>query len=358
MTSSIVTIERHILEQERHFPAATGIFTNLMYDIALAAKLIARETTRAGLADILGDAGEKNVQGEEQQKLDVYAHNTLVRLNDHTGRVCVMGSEEEPNPIPISDKYECGPYVLLFDPLDGSSNIDYNVSIGTIFSIHRRITPEEAGGKLEDLLQPGFRQVAAGYVVYGSSTMLVYSAGQGVHGFTLDPSLGEFLLSHPNIRIPETPRYYSINEGYQQYWYEGTRRYVRWITGQDPEDPSEGLSLRYIGSMIADFHRTLLTGGIFMYPADTHYADKPFGKLRLNYECAPMAFIAKHAGGYASDGVNPILNIQPTSLHQRTPILAGNRSLVERAEQYIAQYDGEWIQRYKQNIKLAKPVPG
>lgn len=355
MTPSIATIERHILEQQRHFPAATGMFTSLMYDIALAAKLIARETTRAGLAEILGEAGATNVQGERQQILDLYAHNTLVRLIDHTGRVCVMASEEEPDLIPIPEEYPCGPYVLLFDPLDGSSNIDYNVSIGTIFSIHRRITPEEAGGTLEDLLQPGFRQVAAGYVIYGSSTMLVYSAGQGVHGFTLDPSLGEFLLSHPDIRIPEKPRYYSINEGYEPYWYEGTRRYVRWITGQDPQQPREGLSQRYIGSMIADFHRTLLSGGIFMYPADTHHAERPFGKLRLTYECSPLAFIAEQAGGYASDGVNPILNVQPTGLHQRTPFLAGSRDLVKLAEEYTARYDGEWIERYQQHVKLAEP---
>jgi fructose-1,6-bisphosphatase I len=350
MTQKIVTIERHILEQQRLYPEATGVFTNLMYDIALSAKLIARETTRAGLANILGKAGSINVQGEEQQKLDVYAHNTLVRLIDHTGRVCVMASEEDPDPIAIPNEYECGPYVLLFDPLDGSSNIDYNVSVGTIFSIYRRLSEQGQRGTLEDLLQPGLNMVAAGYVIFGSSTMLVYSAGQGTHGFTLDPTVGEFFLSHPDIHIPANPRYYSINQGYEKYWSEGVRRYMAWLTGRDEADPHRGLSQRYVGSMIADFHRTLLAGGIFMYPADRRHPSRPFGKLRLTYECSPMAFIAEHAGGYASDGINPILEIVPQDLHQRTSIFAGNRELVEKAEEYIATYDEDWIARYHEEI--------
>jgi fructose-1,6-bisphosphatase I len=349
----IVTIERHILDQQRQFPHATGTFTNLMYDIALAAKIIARETTRAGLADILGRAGSTNVQGEEQQKLDVYAHRTIVQMLDHTGRLCVMASEEDPDPIPIPERYPAGNYALLFDPLDGSSNIDYNVSIGTIFSIHRRISPAPKSSGLADLLQPGYRQVAAGYVIYGSSTMLVYTAGQGVHGFTLDPSVGEFLLSHPDIRVPQTPQYYSVNQGYEKNWSEGIKRYVQWITGRDPENPYKGLSLRYIGSMVADFHRNLMTGGIFMYPADNKDPKKPFGKLRLAYECAPLAFIVEQAGGYASDGVNAILNLQPQSLHQRTPFFVGNRDLVERVEEYIARYDSEWIEAYDAKMNMA-----
>lgn len=354
MTGKIVTIERHILEQQKLYPEATGAFTNLMYDIALAAKLIARETTRAGLADVLGEAGAINVQGEHQQKLDVHANDTIVRMVDHTGRVCVMASEEDPDPIHIPDQYDCGPYVLLFDPLDGSSNIDYNVSIGTIFSIYRRISPAHEHGTLEDLLQPGYKQVAAGYVIYGSSTMLVYSAGQGVHGFTLDPSIGEFLLSHPDIHIPSKSNYYSVNAGHEKYWHEGIRRYMRWITGQDEDDPRKGLSLRYVGSMIADFHRTLLAGGIFMYPPDTRQRTRPLGKLRLTYECAPLAFIAEHAGGCASDGVNPVLNIKPDSLHQRTPFFAGDCELVKRAEAMIQKYDKDWLKLYESKVTLAR----
>ena len=350
MTGKIITIERHILEQQKQFPHATGTFTSLMYDIALAAKIIARETTRAGLAEILGRAGTTNVQGEEQQKLDVYAHRTIVRMVDHTGRVCVMASEEEPDPIPIPAPYPCGPYVLLFDPLDGSSNIDYNVSIGTIFSIHRRVTPGNGPGSLEDLLQPGFRQVAAGYVVYGSSTMLVYSAGQGVHGFTLDPSVGEFLLSHPDIRLPDKPKYYSINEGYKKYWPEGIRQFVRWIAGRDEDDPHDGLPLRYIGSMVSDFHRTLMAGGIFLYPTDTRDPAKPYGKLRVTYECAPMAFLMEQAGGYASNGVVPILSIKPTHLHQRSAFFAGNVELVRRVEEYLRRYNPDWVEEYRQHV--------
>jgi len=354
MTRNVITIERHILDQQRHFPQATGVFTSLLYDIMLAAKLIARETTRAGLADILGLAGATNVQGEQQQKLDVYAHNAIVRMVDHSGRVRVMASEEDPDPIHIPERYECGPYVLLFDPLDGSSNIDFNVSVGTIFSIYRRVSAGNDRGSLDDLLQPGYKLAAAGYVIYGSSTMFVYSAGQGVHGFTLDRTVGEFLLSHPNITIPDRPKYYSVNQGYQQYWYEGVRRYVTWLQGLEEEDPHKGLGLRYIGSMVSDIHRTLMSGGIFMYPPDTKQSSMQMGKLRLLYECAPLAFIAEQAGAAASDGVNPILNIQPTELHQRTPFYLGNRDLVEKLEAYIQKYNGDWLEIYEQHVKLAR----
>jgi fructose-1,6-bisphosphatase I len=356
MPTQLVTIERHFLEEQRHFPGATGAFTNLMYDIALSAKLIARETTRAGLAGILGRAGDKNIQGEEQQKLDVFANDVIIHMAGYTGRLCIMASEENADPIAIPDQYPRGNYALLFDPLDGSSNIDYNVSVGTIFSIHRRISAGDGPGTLADLLQPGYRQVAAGYVVYGSSTMLVCSTGQGVSGFTLDPSLGEFLLSHPNIRIPDKPKYYSVNQGYQQYWTEGVRRYVDWLTAGTDDAPGKGYPLRYVGSLAADFHRTLLSGGIFMYPYDTKDPQKPFGKLRLAYEVAPIAFIAEQAGGYASDGINPIRALQPNSLHQRVPIFAGNRHLVEKAEQFIRQYDAGWIERYQQYIHLEEPA--
>ena len=261
----ITTIERHILEEQHHFPEATGVLTQLLYDIALAGKVISSRTNRAGLAEILGRTDEINIQGEVVQKLDRFADLTIFRLNDHTGRLAIMASEENEMPLAIPDKYPVGKYVLLFDPLDGSSNIDYNIPVGTIFSIYRRIS--EAGpGTLEDCLQPGRNLVAAGYIIYGSSTMLVYSSGQGVHGFTLDPAVGEFLLSHPNIRIPEQPAYFSVNLGYRNYWSEGIKHYTDYLQGQDGQ--IKALSLRYVGSLVADFHRNLLAGGVFYYPAD------------------------------------------------------------------------------------------
>lgn len=333
----IVTIERYILDQQSDFPEATGILTNLLYDIALAGKLIASHTNRAGLADILGSTGMTNVQGEVVQKLDEYAERTIYRLNDHTGRVAVMASEEEDEVIPVPPYHTPGKYALVYDPLDGSSNIDVNVSVGTIFAIHRRKS-EGGPGTLEDCLQPGRDLVAAGYVVYGSSTMLVYSTGSGVHGFTLDPRVGEFLLSHPDIRIPAKARYYSVNQAYARNWSPGVQAYTDWLQGGQGSGLS--LSLRYIGSLVADFHRNLLTGGVFYYPADTRDPKLPEGKLRLLYEAAPLAFLAEQAGGYASDGAQPILDITPTRLHQRTPLYIGNRDLVEKAEECIAQHDG------------------
>lgn len=331
----IVTIERHIMEAQAAFPDATGALTNLLYDIAVAGKLISSHTTRAGLADILGATGDSNVQGEEVQKLDAYAQQIIYQLNDHTGRLAVMGSEEEKDPIPIPEKYSTGKYVLLFDPLDGSSNIDFNVSVGTIFSIFRRKSPAGTRGTLDDCLQTMNDLVAAGYIVYGSSTMLVYSTRNGVNGFTLDPSIGEFLLSHPDITLPEKSRFYSANQGYQSRWSEGVQRYTRWLRGE--EGSPQALSLRYIGSMIADIHRNLLGGGVFYYPAD---AKSPQGKLRLLYEVMPMSFIIEQAGGYASTGRQPVREVQPTALHQRSPLFVGNREVVEKAEEFIARYDG------------------
>ncbi len=329
----ITTIERHILEEQAAFPDATGALTSLLYDIALAGKLIASHTTRAGLADILGETGTENVQGERVQKLDIYAHRTLYRLNDHTGRLAVMASEEEEEIMPIPSKYPTGKYVLLFDPLDGSSNIDVNVSVGTIFAIFRRKSLS-GPGTLADCLRKGTEIVAAGYIVYGSSTMLVYSTGDGVNGFTLDPGIGEFLLSHPNIRLPEKPKYYSANQGYQRNWSTGVQHYTRWLQGEDGNNSA--LSLRYIGSLIADVHRNLLGGGVFYYPAD---GKQPEGKLRLLYEAVPLAFVVEQAGGYASNGQQSICDIQATQLHQRTPLFIGNRDLVEKAEEFIRKYD-------------------
>lgn len=329
----IITIERFILDQQQGYPEATGTLTNILYDIALAAKIIAAKTTRAGLVEIVGSTGRENVQGETVQKLDEYADQIIYKLNDHTGRLAVMASEEHEGILPIPDQYPIGPYVLLFDPLDGSSNIDVNVSIGTIFALYRRKTTD-GPGSLEDCLQPGRELVAAGYVIYGASTMLVYSTGQGVHGFTLDPGVGEFLLSHPQMRFPEKPKYYSVNQGYEAYWSPQVKRFTRWLQGDDGRRPS--LSLRYIGSMVADFHRNLLSGGIFYYPADRKDERYPNGKLRLVYECAPMAFLAEQAGGAASTGSESIRDIQPESLHQRVPFFVGNRELVQQANEFLA----------------------
>lgn len=336
MHEQIITIERHIIEQQRKYPGATGVLSNLLYDIALAAKIIARETSRAGLTEILGLAGKTNVQGEQQMKLDVFANATMTRMNSYTGRLAVMASEEEEDVIPIAQDYQIGKYVLVFDPLDGSSNVDVGVSVGTIFGVYHRLSPGGAG-TLDDCLQKGRQLVAAGYVIYGSSTVMVYTTGQGVHGFTLDPGLGEFLLTNPDIHIPARPKYYSVNHGYGQYWSTGVRRFTRWLQGMDQEAPREPLSSRYIGSLVADFHRNLLAGGVFYYPADVK---KPGGKLRLVYEAIPLAFVAEHAGGYASDGRRNILDVQPESLHQRTPLFVGNRDLVEQVEEFIFRHDG------------------
>lgn len=329
--ASVITIERHIIEQEREHPEATGALSNILYEIALAAKMIVREVNKAGLVDILGETGGTNVHGEQVRKLDIYAHEVIFKALDHGGTLCCMASEEEEDVIPIPDRFPTGKYALLYDPLDGSSNIDVNVSIGTIFSIHRKIS-DHPRGCLEDCLQPGRRQVAAGYIVYGSSTMLVYTTGQGVFGFTLDPSIGEFLLSHPRIHIPEPPqRIYSVNEGYYTRWSERQRRLIDHMKGTDGAN-DQPFSSRYIGSLVADVHRSLLYGGIFMYPADTKCPD---GKLRLLYEAAPLAFIVEQAGGRATDGLRDILDIDPRSLHQRTPLFIGAREFVDMADEYL-----------------------
>lgn len=332
----ITTIERHILDEQHTHPEATGVLTQLLYDIALAGKVIASKTTRAGLAEILGRTEEVNVQGEDVQKLDRFADLTMYRLNDHTGRLAAMASEEHADILEIPDRYPTGKYVLLFDPLDGSTNIDFNIPIGTIFAIYKRLS-EYGPGTLGDCLQMGRNMVAAGYILYGSSTMLVYSTGNGVHGFTLDMTVGEFLLSNYKIRLPHDPTYFSVNLGHRMYWTEGVKQYTDYLQGAS--GGIKALSLRYVGSLVADFHRTLLAGGVFYYPADMIDPKKPQGKLRLVYEAAPLAFLAEQAGGYASDGRQPILDIQPASLHQRTPLYIGSRDLVEKAEEFIHQHD-------------------
>lgn len=334
MDRYVVTLNRFILEQEREHPGATGELTSILYDITLAAKLIHREVSKAGLVDILGMAGLENVHGEEVRKLDVYAHDVMTNAMDHGGHLCVMASEEAEDLIPIPPQFPTGDYVLLFDPLDGSSNIDANISIGTIFSIHTRLS-EGRDGDLDDCLQPGSRQVAAGYVMYGSSAVLVYTTGNGVHGFTLDPSIGEFLLSHRDIRIPDPgKRIYSVNEGNFERWSAGQQRFVDELRG----GVSNGrpFSHRYVGSLVADFHRTLLYGGVFMYPGDT---SNPDGKLRLLYEAAPLSFICEQAGGRATNGRDDILSLEPQSLHERTPLYMGAAEWVEMAGEFLAAED-------------------
>src|SRR5687767_483795 len=324
--TSVVTIDRFIIEQEKLHPEATGELSGLLYDLALAAKMIANKVRSAGLADILGATDLENVQGETQQKLDVLANEIIIKAVDHGGRLCALASEEEPGIIDIPPNFRCGKYCLLFDPLDGSSNIDVNVPVGTIFSVVRKIT-RGTRGEMEDMLQPGRRQVAAGYVIYGSSTMLVYTTGQGAHGFTLDPSIGEFLLSHPDIRIPKTGRYLSVNDSYERLWDEDVRALMRRYRGLDGE--RKPMSVRYVGSLVADFHRNLLGGGVFVYPSNQR---SPRGKLRLLYEANPLAFIVEQAGGAAIDGTRRILDIDPTDLHQRTPLYIGSKSDVEIAQ--------------------------
>ncbi len=335
MDRYVVTLGRFIIESERQSPGATGALSNILYDLTLAAKLIHREVSKAGLVDILGMTGAENVHGEEVRKLDEYAHDVMFNAMDHNGQLCVMASEEEEGLIQIPAKFPTGDYVLLFDPLDGSSNIDANISIGTIFSIHRRIT-KGRDGTLEDCLQPGYRQVAAGYVMYGSSTVMVYTTGQGVAGFTLDPSIGEFLLSHREIRIPEPgKRIYSSNEGNYARWSEGQKALVDHFRGDDGNGGD--FSHRYIGSLVADFHRNLITGGIFLYPKDNKSPAKPSGKLRLLYEAAPLAFIVEHAGGRAITGDGrDILDIQPEELHQRVPLIIGSKLDIDEAEAFLA----------------------
>jgi fructose-1,6-bisphosphatase I len=330
--TSVVTIERFIIEQERLHPEATGELSGILYDLALAAKMIANKVRRAGLVDILGATTDANVQGEIQQKLDVFANETIIKAVDHGGRLCAMASEEVPGIIAIPEGFRCGKYCLLFDPLDGSSNIDVNVPVGTVFSIVQKIT-RGRHGEMEDLLQPGRRQVAAGYVIYGSSTMLVYTTGQGVHGFTLDPSIGEFLLSHPNIRVPDEGQFLSVNDSYEQIWDEPTRKLMRHYRGL--EGDRRPLTVRYVGSLVADFHRNLLGGGIFCYPPSTK---SPRGKLRLLYEANPLAFICEQAGGAAIDGRSRILDIQPTELHERVPLFIGSKQDVDLALRTYAHH--------------------
>jgi fructose-1,6-bisphosphatase I len=325
-----LTLNQFLLQQGRVNPDATGEFTSLLSDIALAAKMINREVIRAGLVDILGYTGGQNVHGEKVQKLDRFAHETIYRVLSSTGELAVLASEEDEDVIPVPAGQPVGNYVVNFDPLDGSSNINANVNIGTIFSVLPRVT-HSGGGTLADCLQPGSRQLCAGYVMYGSSTMLVFTTGAGVYGFTFEPSVGEFLLSNPDIRTPARGHIYSVNEGNYFKWSEGVKRYVDWAKMEDPET-SRPYSARYVGSLVADFHRNLLYGGIFLYPADR---TNPQGKLRVLYEAAPLAFIAERAGGSASNGERRILDLVPSSLHERTPLFLGSPDDVRECVEFV-----------------------
>ncbi len=321
----LTTIERFVLSQQPHY--AKGDLTTLFYDIALSAKLIATQAKRAAFLGEQGYHDSTNVQGEQQRKLDVFADEVFVKVNDHTGRLCAMISEEQEGIIQIPPKYGRGHYFMVYDPLDGSSNIDTNVTIGTIFGIYRQDDPKPVVTEA-DCLRPGNQLVAAGYIIYGTSTIFVYSTGKGVHGFTLDPEVGEFFLTHENMRFPEVPAYYSLNYGAYRNWQPNVQKYADWLNTTD----DIRLSQRYIGSFVGDFHRNLLYGGVYGYPAETKYPD---GKIRVLYEAAPMAYLAEQAGGYASNGHGSILDICPHKLHQRTPLFIGNRTLVEKAEQFI-----------------------
>lgn len=336
MTSrkTIKTLTEFIIERQSEYPHAKGALTRLLNDIATAAKIVNREINSAGLVDILGYMGKENVQGEDQKKLDVFANEQFISALQVGGECCAIASEENEKVISFKNVFsELGKYVIAIDPLDGSSNIEANVSIGTIFSIYRRKS-EVGGGTQDDLLQPGVNLVAAGYIIYGSSTMLVFTTGKGVNGFTLDPSVGIFCLSHPDMKFPENPNIYSINEGNYVYFPEGVKKYLKYCQEDDPKT-SRPYTSRYIGSLVADFHRNLIKGGIFIYPSTKK---NPNGKLRLLYENNPVAFLAEQAGGKATDGFTRILSIQPTSLHQRTPLFIGPKCMVERIEDLMREY--------------------
>ena len=327
------TLGEFIVENQKDFPFATGDLSHLLTSIRLAAKVVNREINKAGLADILGAIGKDNVQGEAQQKLDVMANDTFMRALRSMGQVCGVGSEEEEHYISFDDEiHEDAKYVVLMDPLDGSGNIDVNVSVGTIFSIYRRITPTGTPVTLEDFLQPGDAQVAAGYVVYGSSTMLVYTTGNGVNGFTLDPSIGVFCLSHRDMQIPKSGNIYSVNEGNYVHFPQGVKDYIKYCQKEEQDRP---YTSRYIGSLVSDFHRNMIKGGIYMYP---NTSKDPNGKLRLLYECNPMAYIAEQSGGKASDGYTRILDIKPTKLHQRVAFFCGSKNMVAKAESFMKKY--------------------
>jgi fructose-1,6-bisphosphatase I len=317
------TLDRFLMETLRGHSGATGTFVDLVQSIALAGKLISSRVNRAGLAGMIGGTGEVNIQGEFVQKLDTYANDTFIRALEHRGHTCMIVSEEAEGAVHVGSQWHSGRYAVTVDPLDGSSNIDVNATIGTIFGVFRRLSPEGAVADMGDVLRPGRQLIAAGYIVYGSGTMLVIASDAGVHGFTLDPTVGEFFLSHPYMKIPARCGIYSINEGYAAKWQPGVTAFIERM-----KEPARKVTARYIGSLVADFHRNLLKGGVFIYPAAP---DSPRGKLRLLYEAFPLAYIAEKAGGAATDGVTPILDLTPTVLHERVPLVIGNAAEVAEA---------------------------
>jgi fructose-1,6-bisphosphatase I len=331
MTNQYKTLGEFIIEHQDSFKYSSGELSRLLNGIRLAAKVVNHEVNKAGLVDIIGEAGDTNIQGEHQQKLDVLANEKFIQTLKKREIVCGIASEEEDDFISINsfDNNHQNKYVVLIDPLDGSSNIDVNVSVGSIFSIYRRITPVGTPVQLKDFLQPGINQVAAGYIIYGTSTMLVYTTGDGVNGFTLNPALGTFYLSHPDMRFPENGQIYSVNEGNYTHFPQGVKDYIKYCQKEEGDRP---YTSRYIGSLVSDFHRNMIKGGIYMYPKSSVASE---GKLRLLYECNPMAFIAEQANGLASDGKSRIMEIEPTELHQRVPFFCGSRKMVEKAEEFM-----------------------
>ncbi|MGE5943146.1 MAG: class 1 fructose-bisphosphatase [Flavobacteriales bacterium] len=331
MSQKIQTLGEFIIENQSSFKYSSGELSSLLNSIRLAAKIVNHDVNKAGLVDIIGAAGDVNIQGENQQKLDVYANDKFIQTLIKRNIVCGIASEEEDDFISVNsqDENHQNKYIVLIDPLDGSSNIDVNVSVGTIFSIYRRITPVGTPVTLEDFLQKGSKQVAAGYVVYGTSTMLVYTTGDGVNGFTLNPAIGSFYLSHPNMQFPEDGSIYSVNEGNYLQFPQGIKNYIKYCQKNEDDRP---YTSRYIGSLVSDFHRNMIKGGIYMYPQSSK---NPNGKLRLLYECNPMAFLAEQANGKASDGFNRILDIQPTELHERVPFICGSKNMVETCESFM-----------------------
>ena len=332
--SQVITLGQFIIEKQADFPFAKGGFSRLIRDLAIAAKIINREVNKAGLVNILGETGDTNIQGEQVKKLDVFANDQCIAALKAGGECCMIVSEENDDVSPINSTIsQEAKYIVCIDPLDGSSNIDVNVSVGTIFAIYRRLS-ENGVCTSEEALQSGREMVAAGYVIYGSSTMFVYSTGKGVNGFTLDPTIGEFCLSHPNMQIPENGKMYSINEGNYIHFPDGVKKYLKYC--QEIDDATKRpYTSRYIGSMVADFHRNLLKGGIFIYPSSY---GAPSGKLRLIYECNPMSYLIEQAGGKSSDGLNRILDLPVNDLHQRTPIFIGSKKMVEKAEEFMAAH--------------------
>tara|TARA_R110002033_G_scaffold170455_2_gene213049 strand:+ start:737 stop:1741 length:1005 start_codon:yes stop_codon:yes gene_type:complete len=334
MEKNYKTLGEFIIDNQKHFKYSSGELSRLINSIRLAAKIVNHEVNKAGLVDILGAAGETNIQGEDQQKLDVYANEVFKSALINREIVCGIASEEEDDFITVNGKHNAhdNKYVVLIDPLDGSSNIDVNVSVGTIFSIYRRVTPLGMPVKKEDFLQRGNEQVAAGYIVYGTSTMLVYTTGYGVNGFTLNPAIGSFYLSHPNMKFPENGNIFSINEGNYAHFPQGVKDYIKYCQAEEGDRP---YTFRYIGSMVSDFHRNMIKGGIYIYPASSK---APKGKLRLLYECNPIAFLTEQAGGKATDGFQRIMDIQPKELHERVPIFCGSTKMVEKAESFMKKY--------------------